>query len=90
MQMDQQEEQQVQNVVLAGASVGTSGGDVVIVVNATDNEEDDNLQLGVGGVHQMVVDINEMGMNPESDFGLDSPKPGYQCESTGECKRRCR
>lgn len=87
MQMDQQAEQEVQNILLPGAPVGNSSGDVVIVVNTTDNEEDDNLQLEAGGgpVHQMVVDINDMGINPESDFGLDSPKRGYQCESSGEC-----
>lgn len=68
--------------------VGNSGstGDVVIVVNATDNEEEheenekqQHEQLLSDGCQQLVV-----GIDTDPDYLGDSPKRGYRTDSSGE------
>lgn len=67
------------------AANAATSGDVVIVVNATDNEDEDEpavdaqRQLENDGCQQLAVDIDT-----DPDYLADSPKRGYRTDSSGE------
>lgn len=75
--------------------MGNSGstGDVVIVVNATDNEEEEEGQqqnqteAGVPQQRQLLSDGCQqlvVGIDTDPDYLGESPKRGYRTDSSGE------
>lgn len=71
----------------ARAACATGGGDVFIVVNATDNEDEDE---PVAGAHPMAVPtVNDgcqlvVDIDTDADYLGESPKRGYRTDSSGE------